>query len=394
MSRKTSIPRKIVLGDRGIQTYRSCDKGFAGSLRLTTFKEATDATIIRESEFAKPYGEQYEDPHEDYSAMEYQAPNMPPWGWDYPAMPGSSPWHVVFFCDGTFDICWCPEESVAFVLNCSFEIIGVEFDPPWNEVGVSFDKTHVYTYGLEAASGCGYLTVTMRAKVPIGGDKYKFVEGTHSGIRVCGCREDECGECDDSAIAFNLAVVPDTIAQNGSAAIAITDSLGTGGPYDWAVSGTGFTLDYAQTAGLTNVLRASGSACGTAVITVTGCDGTVITETVRCTTGAWEGTPCATTPAYPTTDYLGTCYSGYVNSCAAGGFMYGRTAGAGGFNSGCAQVDPPEVSCNYQVYCAAMSTYLSVEKLADDPRSACDFGGELCADSANSAIYFKYWRCA
>ncbi len=288
MSRKTSIPRKTIEGRRGIQTYRSCDKGFADSMRLTTFKETDDAVVVRHSEFAKPYGEQYEDPWEDFSAMEYQAPNLPPWGFDYPGMgdPAAQPWKVVFFCDGTFDVCFCNEASMVFPLNCSWEIIGVGFDPPWNEVGVSFDKTHVYTYGLATATGCGYLTVTMRAVFKVG-DKTETVIGTHSGIKVCACKEEDCEGCNDSAIAWDASTSAHTIARNNSVTVAITDSLGIGGPYSWSVSGTGFTLDNAITVGLSNTLNASGSACGMAEITVIGCGGTEIKGYVRCTTGQW-----------------------------------------------------------------------------------------------------------
>lgn len=300
MSRKTSIPKKTILGDRGIQTYRSCDKGFTDSMRVTTFKEvknaAGDARIVRESEFAKPYGEQYEEPFEDFSAMEYGAPNIPPWGWDYPSMVDlDSPWHVTFLCGGEF--CYCLETSRSFDAECGWEIIGAEFVPSWNEVGVSFDKTNVFTYGLATAAGCGTLTITMKAKFK-SGDKYQTVIGTHSGIQVCKCSDDECDECDDTAIAWDSVNSPETIARSTAVTVYITDSLGTGGPYTWAVSGTGFTLDDATTAGLTNTLNADGSACGSAVITVTGCDVTEAIGYVRCTAGSTWSAPAdfCTTP--------------------------------------------------------------------------------------------------
>lgn len=58
---------------------------------------------------------------------------------------------------------------------------------------------------------------------------------------------------------------------------------GGGAPYDWAVSGTGFTLGAAQTSGVTNTLNASASACGNAEITVTDPSGEDTTGYVRCT---------------------------------------------------------------------------------------------------------------
>ena len=86
-----------------------------------------------------------------------------------------------------------------------------------------------------------------------------------------------------------------TIIQNGSCAVAI---LGGFGPYKWAVSGTGFSMQTASTPidGRTNVLLADGTACGVAIVTVTDNCGNTVTGDVRCTTGAWveisENTNC------------------------------------------------------------------------------------------------------
>ena len=109
--------------------------------------------------------------------------------------------------------------------------------------------------------------------------------------------ENDCGisipteagnlSCEGSTITWDDAGSADIIDRNSSCAVAITDDLGKGGPYVWSVSGTGFALDYAQTAGLTNTLTAWGTACGSATITVTGCNGTVVTGYVRCMTGSW-----------------------------------------------------------------------------------------------------------
>lgn len=103
----------------------------------------------------------------------------------------------------------------------------------------------------------------------------------------CGCVDIEVTCCDDSEMAWDSGTSAETIAREASATVAITDSGGLGGPYSWSVSGTGFTLDNATTVGLTNTLNADATACGTATITVTGCDGTVVIGYVRCTTGQW-----------------------------------------------------------------------------------------------------------
>ncbi len=321
MSKKTSIPPKIILGDRGIQTYRSCDKGFTDSMRLVPFKQVKDGTgdarIVRESEFAKPYGEQYEDPHEDFWAMEYEAPSLPPWGWDYPGMEDpASTYHVTFLCGG--DYCYCPEGTKTFDGECGWEIIGAEFVPPWGAVGVSFSKTQLKFTGLSTASGCGYLTITMKARFK-SGDKYQTVIGTHSNIQVCQCDDDECEEaCVVTVpVAYDDANSDDTIVQSNTATVAVT---GDGAPFSWSVSGTGFTLDYSETAGLENTLNASGSACGTATITITDCDGNIATGYVTCTTGVWTQDWLFTSPITPA--YYGPSCTGYCGQGGTGGHYY------------------------------------------------------------------------
>jgi len=293
MSRKTNIPRKIILGDRGIQTYRTCDKGFADSLRLQTFKETNDVIVVRESEYAKPYGEQYEEPWEDYSAMEYQVPNTPPWGWDYPGMEGpKSPWHIVFYCG--IGPCWCEDQTLSFDAKCSWEIVNAEFNPPWSNVELTFNKTTVFINAAVGTTGCGTLTITMRAPVPKGGGlwqgKYSYVIGKHRDIQVCMCSPSECDVCDNSGVVWDYGSSASQINRSQSdVSVYISDPSGKGGPYTWSVSGTGFTLDNAITEGLVNILNADATACGMAEITVTGCDGSIITGFVWCTTGGWGG---------------------------------------------------------------------------------------------------------
>jgi len=105
----------------------------------------------------------------------------------------------------------------------------------------------------------------------------------------CGCAEIEVTCCDDTAMEWDADVSPETIAREASVTVAIKDS-GSGGPYTWSVSGTGFTLDEVETTGVTNTLNADAIACGTATITVTGWDCGQVIGYVRCTTGQWSNT--------------------------------------------------------------------------------------------------------
>lgn len=113
-------------------------------------------------------------------------------------------------------------------------------------------------------------------------------------IHNCGTVDIEIACCDDSGMAWDSVTSAETVAREASAGIAITDSTGMGGPYTWVVSGTGFWFDAGysitseETIGLGNTLYADATACGSATITVTGCNGTVVTAYVRCTTGVWS----------------------------------------------------------------------------------------------------------
>jgi len=86
------------------------------------------------------------------------------------------------------------------------------------------------------------------------------------------------------AISFLYGDPELEIARNDSLVVSV-EANGT--PLTWAVSGTGFSLEHAETAGAGNVLHADETACGAATITVTDCDGNQEIGSVRCTTGRW-----------------------------------------------------------------------------------------------------------
>jgi len=407
MSRKTNIPQKTLLGDHGVQAYRSCDRDYSDGMRLTSFQKVenatSDAIIIRESEFAKPYGEQYEELPEDYSAVEYEAPSYPPWGYDFPGMADPEeyygPWKVTFFCDG--EICYCPDESKTNIVNCSWEIIDVKFSPPWGQVGVSFSRNAIFTHGLSTASGCRTLQITMKARFKIGPDQYHSVVGSHYK-QVCECDEEECA-CDDSAIAWDYDLSAETIAQSGSVSVYITDSLGTGGPYTWSVSPPCFNLDEAITIGLENTLNADADACGPATITVSGCALNEVSGDVRCTDGEWvrKSAVCEIPGAYtsfsdPTTFYrtvgkqrirqiLTNCAATSSQSCDDWGTCTGKGS-CSWFgscitwtNAVCDEMDAGTVSCG-EWKCSWPTT-----------SSCASVPGCLCYDN-NDLDYYE-WEC-
>jgi RHS repeat-associated protein len=78
----------------------------------------------------------------------------------------------------------------------------------------------------------------------------------------------------------------DEIARNSSIPINV---IGGCPPYTWSVSGNGFTLEKnEEPTGPTNTLYADNTACGTATVTVTGCNVPPVTGYIRCTSGTWS----------------------------------------------------------------------------------------------------------
>ena len=85
---------------------------------------------------------------------------------------------------------------------------------------------------------------------------------------------------------------PETITQDHTISIFVEGGVP---PFQWEVSGTGYTLGANKTTGRGNTLSSSGSSCGSATITVTDyCDAEVV-ATIRNTTRGtwvWKGSYC------------------------------------------------------------------------------------------------------
>jgi len=93
--------------------------------------------------------------------------------------------------------------------------------------------------------------------------------------------------CDDTEMEWDDVNSDDTIVRGGNAFVYITDTANLGGPYEWIVSGVGFSMLHATTVGLGNTLIAGPTACGSAHVSVAGCNGRVVSGYVRCTYGSW-----------------------------------------------------------------------------------------------------------
>jgi len=267
------------------------------------------------------------------------------------------------------------------------------------QIGDNFTGT--VTICARAAMVSGSALKELRYDVPplaIGGIKKKLVEWTPSWEYArnnllpyyvkrqtpswdCGCvdLEVECESCDDSGIAWDSVNSAETIARpngdGGTAAVYITDSLGTGGPYTWSVSGTGFTLNSTQTEGLSNTLNADGGSCGSATIKVTGCAETVVTGYVRSTEGSWGAwqevcVDCASADNFPCTIIEGNIryYTGVGCIC-------------------------PEASNTCPLYCCGFWQGCGVEPCGDC-QFPCHCGTGSCVGVIRvGRSYYQYWEC-
>lgn len=154
-----------------------------------------------------------------------------------------------------------------------------------------FDGTNAW--GTEARPGIFNVTYY---------EPTKFICQTDITVRCCNA----------STIAWDTTISAETIARSASAVIAITDTLSKGEPFYWSVSGTGFTVESAVTDGLGNKLLTNASACGTATVTVTGCDGTAVTGEVRCTDGSeWVLKSSSDSSCYDIQDCNADCSKTY-----------------------------------------------------------------------------------
>lgn len=121
----------------------------------------------------------------------------------------------------------------------------------------------------------------------------------------CGCSDVTVTCTCGVGFAWNPASAT-SIAQNGTATVSVLANDNSGSPYTWSVSGTGFSFDNPVTAGASNTLKASSTACGTATINVTGCGGKISASgVVLCTTGKWifKGNICGLAGAASPWDY-------------------------------------------------------------------------------------------
>lgn len=128
---------------------------------------------------------------------------------------------------------------------------------------------------------------------------YAFIRGNtgdviaEARIRVSCFKDANCCDCEDppeGPFLFDDASTPDTITANGNISLFVQGGCA---PYNWSVSGTGYSLAASSTEDPVNILYcSSGSYCDyspTATITVTDKCEQVVTFNIRCVTNTEWG---------------------------------------------------------------------------------------------------------
>jgi len=181
----------------------------------------------------------------------------------------------------------------------------------------------------------------------------------------------------DYVISFDYDLSAATIARETSEAVYV---VANNTPLTWSVSGTGFSLEHTETDGTGNILHAAETACGTAKITITGCDGQSATGYVLCTVGQWLPYGEVAVTRCPGT---GNCLAYCSTYVGAGTWISGRfkVSHASLFGSCDGGDDNPSVSGDLGV-----ADIISIT-------------GTLGPYYANAALhidnvaYFSYWGC-
>jgi hypothetical protein len=294
---------KNVLQDYGVQPQmKKKDESFVDFMQRTTWFTAMTKALQKHSEFMRPeLG--------DYPNMEYGFPEPPKGTLDIPSelkdselLPGAGPCaiscYAPLYCDDNV-------KCHANLYNCppGADRRSCSDAQEWAASNINTgEKLTIVRSGLDAKTGSTIGTPVFPIEIKPGGagvwahwpeapsDQILVTmvdaTGVHCQTKLSVfCRQEDCCHASDYvAMTFDDPNTADEIAQNGSITVYVLNGCG---PYNWSVTGTGFSLASAVTSVLSNTLSASGSACGTATVTITDECGTTVTAKIRCTSGSW-----------------------------------------------------------------------------------------------------------
>jgi hypothetical protein len=317
--------------DTGIRPYVN-DDGFETAQRVRTAAEVQTVNPYPESETAPPYM----NPDDGYEAVEYKWPqgitipnidiDVP--NYEFPDVPITPVPSSRLCCHAWTNDCYVSGGVASIMIsvgNCPSVVMDGKKYVDWEctEVKLTFsiDESRFRIIGFSggiggcfvriAAKETAWSKLSLTVKMRVADTEQNRLSSAPikspclAIIDVDKCDDSEC-DCSDG-MSWDTATSALEINRSSGVAIGIIANSEKCAPFTWAVSGTGFSLAFSVTSGLQNVLYADGTACGMAIVTVTGCDGvTQVIGKVRCTFGTWV-----------VCEYINLPYTPVVGNCTS-----------------------------------------------------------------------------
>jgi len=250
----------------------------------STVLQRAVASWKKHSEFKKPYLSDEFPEMEHYYAKPVNFPGSEYSPYDADGVP-SQCWDVckknhsgVYFDDDCYVYVWMDRlltlRDNEVIIDSSYTVAMVQID----DVSIAGTMRKVFKSVSDVGANINVIWTVFQPLF----EACPGVDEIHA--RSCRKTYDKTATC--ATVEWDYTTSAETIVQNQDPPVIIAVIYGTP-PYSWSVSGTGFSLGSTTTSGVTNTLDADGSACGTAVITVTDASGDTAVGGVRCTTGVW-----------------------------------------------------------------------------------------------------------
>jgi hypothetical protein len=284
---------------------------YGDQMKLVTDKAIYDLTIVKQSEFKKPYAE------DDYPTMEYAWPYPPPWPpppYDPPYPPGppiTPPIIItkVFTCG--YDLCYCPGQTKCGSLNCTYPIESVSvtaFDA--GDGSITGGGRKFCISATAEASGEINFRVIMVATDRGAGNQLIKTKGIYEG-NISECPEDQCGGC--TCGGESIGYTTQQMSCSGSQTFTVNNAK-DGCTYTWSVLSGGGSMS-----GATYTAPATNANCASNAVIALYCDTTNLVATlaiaINCVAGGGTAVRTYTGKECQNLGYLGNCYiyqNGYL----------------------------------------------------------------------------------
>ncbi len=222
----------------------------------------------KHSEFEKPYFHRAG----EYAEMQHYFPNLPGLSgipsfslsgvkfddmrFDHPWMGRPvddalawPTWMITFFCRG--DPCWCPNQTKCFDMGCTYPVVNVTTDFNSCEgADFTFGNGQLCITAGDSVNWSCSITIHMAYRYYNEKLKKKVtIIGTHGGIRINQCSDDDCISCDCTDITISYTT--QQMAVDEVQTLTVTNGTADC-TYDWAIdsgggslsAATGLSVDY------------------------------------------------------------------------------------------------------------------------------------------------------